>query len=47
MDQDHCLSGKKKRATQKKKKRLQLSPGDWDFLERFCEILIVRYWVSL
>ncbi|KIK74775.1 hypothetical protein PAXRUDRAFT_19546 [Paxillus rubicundulus Ve08.2h10] len=40
MDQDQCLSSKKKQATQKKKKRLQLSLGDWDFLEHFCEILI-------
>ncbi|KIK73667.1 hypothetical protein PAXRUDRAFT_20611 [Paxillus rubicundulus Ve08.2h10] len=38
---DQHLTGKKRKAAMLKKKKWHLSPGDWDFLERFAAVLIL------
>ena len=40
---DFGLTGKKGHATSRKKEKWYLSPDDWQFLEDFDKILLVRY----
>ncbi|KIJ12669.1 hypothetical protein PAXINDRAFT_156815 [Paxillus involutus ATCC 200175] len=47
MDQDQHLSGKKWQAAVHKKKKLQLSPCDWSFLEHLCEVLVLFHTSTL